>query len=164
VRKQFPLQAAETIFIHKSQGSTLDEAAVSFKGRIQKHMVYVALSRVRTLKGLKLLDFDPMKITVDHLVQQEMLRMRNESSLQCTQSCFPKSSLTVACHNARSLHKHISQYRNDKRLNDVDVIVLQETWALKEDYKHHYHLNTFQDPYCIYTYIGRKRPHSGTFI
>ena len=133
MRKQFPLQAAETIFIHKSQGSTLDEAAVSFKGRIQKHIVYVAISRVRILKGLKIFECDPMKITVDHLVQHEMLRMRNESSLQCTQSCLPKSSLTVACHNLRSLHKHISQYMNDTRLNDVDAIVLRDTLALKDD-------------------------------
>lgn len=52
IRKQFPLRAAEAMTIHKSQGSTLDKIAVSFKGRIQKHMVYVALSRVISLEGL----------------------------------------------------------------------------------------------------------------
>jgi ATP-dependent exoDNAse (exonuclease V) alpha subunit len=65
VRKKFPLKAAEALTIHKSQGSTLNKIAVSFKGRVGKHMVYVALSRVRSLEGLSFLDFDASKIKID---------------------------------------------------------------------------------------------------
>ena len=40
-------------------------------------MAYVALSRVRTLDGVALLDLVADKIKASKLVQQEMLRLQN---------------------------------------------------------------------------------------
>ena len=68
-RKQFPLQLAYCLTIHKCQGSTLDCAIIDIGYSVfEKHMVYVALSRVRCLDGLYLKAFQPSKIKVDQKV------------------------------------------------------------------------------------------------
>ena len=65
-RAQFPICLAYCLSIHKSQGSTLDCAVIEAGNSIfSHHSVYVALSRVRSLDGLYLKNFNPYKITVD---------------------------------------------------------------------------------------------------
>lgn len=53
-RTQLPLAAAWAITIHKAQGMTLSKAIVYLKSIQKGQMLYVALSRVQELKGLKI--------------------------------------------------------------------------------------------------------------
>ena len=53
-RMQIPCKMAWAVTIHKSQGMTLDAGAVQTAGSFSDGMAYVALSRVKTLKGLRL--------------------------------------------------------------------------------------------------------------
>lgn len=50
--KQFPLSLAYSCTIHKAQSISLDKAIVDIKNCFEESMVYVALSRVRSLSGL----------------------------------------------------------------------------------------------------------------
>jgi ATP-dependent DNA helicase PIF1 len=72
--KQIPLMLSYSITIHKSQSLSLDSAVLDLSDCFCNHMVYVALSRVRSLTGLYLKSFDPVKITVNekllHFINQ----------------------------------------------------------------------------------------------
>lgn len=68
--KQIPLTLAWAITIHKSQGATLDLAEIDVGTNIfEAGQTYVALSRVKSLDGLFLKSFDPMKIKVNKKVK-----------------------------------------------------------------------------------------------
>lgn len=62
-RKQIPLKLAYAITIHKSQGCSLDCAEVDIGRSIfDAGQSYVALSRVRSLEGLRIISFAPERI------------------------------------------------------------------------------------------------------
>lgn len=67
-RRQFPLRLAYGITIHKSQGMSLDKLVVDCSRIFEKGQIYVALSRIKTLKGLYLRGFNPNKVMVDSKV------------------------------------------------------------------------------------------------
>ena len=81
-RKQFPVTVAYAVTIHKCQGLSLDCAIVDLSDNVFcAGMAYVAMSRVRTLKGLHLTAFDPKSIIVNNACLEEVNRLR---------SCFRK--------------------------------------------------------------------------
>lgn len=76
--RQVPLRLAWAITVHKSQGMSLDSAEIDLSKSFAPGMGYVALSRVRTLAGLKLLGFNhralqihPEIIEFDQLLKKE---------------------------------------------------------------------------------------------
>ena len=62
---QIPLRLAWAITVHKSQGMTLDAAEIDLAKSFEYGMGYVALSRVRSLQGIKLLGLNETALAVD---------------------------------------------------------------------------------------------------
>jgi GTPase SAR1 family protein len=63
--EQIPLKLAYGVTIHKSQGLTLDRAIIDCARIFADGQAYVALSRVKTREGLKLLNWNPRLVKAD---------------------------------------------------------------------------------------------------
>lgn len=62
---QVPLRLAWAITVHKSQGMSLDCAEIDLSKAFIEGMGYVALSRVRTLNGIKLIGLNELALQVN---------------------------------------------------------------------------------------------------
>ena len=77
---QYPLRLAWAITIHKSQGMSLDSAEIDLSKTFAYGMGYVALSRVRTLAGVRLVGFDKKSLEVDPLALSVDEKMQEDSA------------------------------------------------------------------------------------
>ena len=96
------------------------------------HMHYVACSRVTTLQGLNIKNFDATKIAVSKDAQLEMQRLRNNPPTTEIQLQHP-SKLSILYVNAQSLHRHFSDVANDPSVLRSDIVICSETRFLQSD-------------------------------
>lgn len=76
---QVPLRLAWAITIHKSQGMSLDAAEIDLRNAFTYGQGYVALSRVRSLMGMKVLGLNPQALLVDPRVVNRDIHFREAS-------------------------------------------------------------------------------------
>ena len=76
---QIPLRLAWAITVHKSQGMSLDAAEIDLGKAFEYGQGYVALSRVRTLSGLKLLGFNAQALMVHPKILDADKRFKTRS-------------------------------------------------------------------------------------
>lgn len=76
---QLPLRLAWAITIHKSQGMSLDAAEIDLSKAFAPGMGYVALSRVRSLDGVRLVGLNPSALQVDPAIRELDISLRRES-------------------------------------------------------------------------------------
>ncbi|KAG5666197.1 hypothetical protein PVAND_017659 [Polypedilum vanderplanki] len=136
-REQYPLNPAECITVHKSQGQSMPKVAVDLyasERKMDRSMLYVAFSRATSLEGLFIIGqfVPPEKVENDNPVRLEYQRMERDCLL------IPKfkflqnvnnNTIQIISQNIQSLQKHISCIKEDLTFLNSHLILLQETWA-----------------------------------
>ncbi|XP_065576394.1 ATP-dependent DNA helicase PIF1-like, partial [Artemia franciscana] len=135
-RLQFPITLCWAVTIHKVQGQTFERAVVSLHNMFRPGMAYVALSRVKTLNGLFLKDFDESAMYSDTAVQDILENMTTFpmgqfstlSNLEISDSQFLLHQL-----NIQSVSAH---FEDLQKINGFDksIILLQETFDTLSDH------------------------------
>ncbi|HCA5144420.1 TPA: AAA family ATPase [Acinetobacter baumannii] len=138
--QQIPLRLAWAITIHKSQGMTLEAAEINLMHTFEKGQGYVALSRLKSLTGLKLLGFNEQALELDSLAVKADRRFQELSKE--AEDNFANVDLT-AQHKAFIRHcggtlNETEISRNEKKLargekQNYASATLDETRALFEE-------------------------------
>ena len=171
-RIQFPLRPSAGKTIHKSQGDTLDEVVVNMNSKCKAkipHIHYVALSRVRSLKGLHIVHFNKEKITVSACVTEELERLKKDALLKlCYTPLYNVQSnfLKFAFNNVRSLNAHFEDIKADPNVLCADVIGFAETKLMRSDANDKYALPGFGLPIRNdqHQSVVRTRPPHGLIV
>ena len=147
LRRQFPLRPSAAKTIHRCQGDTLDEAVVDLPSAKREHMHYVALSRLRSISGLHILNMNENKIAVSKKVQEEMTRLRQKATLNSHIPFLYKDtsgSFKILFQNVRSLHLHIADIASDYNVKAADINIFVETALCSNDDNALYEIPSFQ--------------------
>lgn len=78
---QIPLRLAWAMTVHKSQGMSMDGAVMDLSGAFEYGQGYVALSRVRRLKGLHLLGINERALEVHPEILEKDAEFREQSEI-----------------------------------------------------------------------------------
>lgn len=132
--QQVPLRLAWAITIHKSQGMTLEAAEINLTHTFEKGQGYVALSRLKSIDGLRLLGFNEQALELDSLAIKADRRFQ-ELSTEAEQN-FAEVDLTVQ-HNAFIRHcggtlNATEIQRNEKKLAKTNGKTSYATATLDE--------------------------------
>ncbi|XP_071150816.1 uncharacterized protein [Mytilus edulis] len=130
VRYQFPLQLSWACTIHKVQGITTDKAVVSLKHIFAAGMTYVALSRVTSMAGLVIKDFDEKHIYCNEQIGKALQQM--PQFLTVKDRTIEQNELVVVLHNIQGLIPHINDIRANSDISNANFICLTETWLEKK--------------------------------
>ncbi len=147
LRRQFPLRPSAAKTIHRCQGDTLGGAVLDLPSSKREHMHYVALSRLRSISGLHILNLNENKIAVSKKVQEEMTRLKQEATLNSHIPFLYKDtigSFKILFQNVRSLHLHVADVASDYNVKASDINMFVETALCSNDSNDLYQIPSFQ--------------------
>lgn len=79
--RQIPLRLAWALTVHKSQGMTLDAAEIDLSKTFEAGQGYVALSRIKSIQGLRLMGLNKIALQVDWLALDVDKKLKEFSRL-----------------------------------------------------------------------------------
>ena len=137
-RSQFLLVLAWASTIHSVQGLTVDRI-VNLSKIFAAGPAYVALSWVKTLEGLEILNYKRSAFRTDKRVEQEMIRLQSKA-INFKWPMIPtlpaKQWIKIAHLNIRGYLHHISDLKQDNNICASDIICIMETHLKKSDIVH----------------------------
>jgi len=121
---QIPLKLAWALTIHKIQGATLDTAEMDIGASVFEYgQMYVALSRVKNLDGLYLIDFQPSKIKAN----PKVVEFYNQLPIITSETYSTTNTNTVD-----SLPKESTELNFDEFTADEDVKTVFTSASVKK--------------------------------
>ncbi|MCJ0927477.1 AAA family ATPase [Acinetobacter lwoffii] len=172
--QQIPLRLAWAITIHKSQGMTLEAAEIDLSHTFEKGQGYVALSRLKSLNGLRLKGFNEQALELDSLAIKADRRFQELSDE--AEANFENVDLT-AQHKAFIRHcggtlNEVEIQRNEKKISknggkqSYAAATLDETRELFEEGYEIADIATERGltPATIINHLGRLHKEQGLDI
>ena len=101
-------------------------------GRFNPGQAYVAFSRVKTLQGLHILNFNASAIIKSNDVHTEMARLNTKLLLTPPKLKFPYNHLTIALLNVRSITAKMPDIK-DGDIKSASILCFCETWLTPSD-------------------------------
>ena len=138
-RSQFPLVLSWASTIHSVQGLTVDKIVVDLSKIFAAGQAYVALSRVTSLEGLQILNYNSAAIKKDKRVDTEMLRLQQRPitfALPIIPTLPEQDFIKITHVNVRGYLDHIDDLKADHVISCADIICLTETHLRESDTIH----------------------------
>lgn len=137
-RTQFPIKQSSAKTIHKSQGCTVDSIAVHISGSFRpymRHMMYVALSRVTSLNGLHVINFNSNYIRVSDSVLEDNEEALDKRACTLNYTLLPIDSNThnIYYENVQSLKLHLECLKKHLAIQNAHLIMVVETRLTNSD-------------------------------
>lgn len=134
---QIPLRLAWAITVHKSQGMTLEAAEVDLSKSFEKGQGYVALSRLKSLTGLKLTGFNRTALEVDSLAFRADKRFQElaaEAEARFDQLALEKKAVAFVKYcGGLTEPKDIQRFKKKKKEKKTKL-PKQSTYTITKDY------------------------------
>ena len=121
---QIPLKLAWAITIHKSQGMTLDAAQIDLSKTFEVGQGYVALSRIKSIEGLKLMGFNDTALSVDPLILSIDSRIKQASQKASDKILAYEENQLAAIH--LSYIQRLGGLIDEKEINKEKVLLAAE--------------------------------------
>lgn len=138
-RTNFPLTLACAMTVHKSQGGTFDKVVFEYTRKMQQQLVYVALSRPKTIDGLFLTSpkndftfYHPQNSESLNSLRTELVRLEQYKLLTVDHQMlhrFQETDLILLNQNVQSLRLHVEDLIIDEVLCKASILCLSETWV-----------------------------------
>ncbi|MFA5876948.1 MAG: AAA family ATPase [Candidatus Paceibacterota bacterium] len=137
---QVPLRLAWAMTIHKSQGMSMDAAAIDLSQVFEHGHGYVALSRVRTLRGLHLLGWSERALLVHPRVaeQDAQFRIKSEDAravfeeMSDAEHAGMEENFIRACGGTLEAEKNIHTKKEKSSTLSKTLILIQEGHSISD--------------------------------
>ena len=122
---QIPLRLAWAITIHKSQGMTLDAVEIDLSRTFEAGQGYVALSRITSINGLRLIGLNDMALRVDPLILKIDSRIK-DASLRASEELKKIPDLS------KRQKEHILKMGGTVNQNKLEAIYVNKVYTKKK--------------------------------